>query len=184
MAIFKEYGWNDVGKFIDLTGKRFGRLVAISLANKINYRYMWNCECDCGNKVIVGRTELRTGDTKSCGCLHLEIVRKEKGLSAFNAIYGSYKNSARIRKLEFLLTKNEFLQMSSEYCFYCGIEPKQIKECEGKNGMFVYNGIDRLDSSLGYFPENCVPCCGRCNEAKMSQTQNDFYHGLIEFIKI
>jgi len=54
-----------MGKLIDLTGQRFGRLVALKYLGKSR----WLCKCDCGNKKPVYARELRSGDTRSCGCL-------------------------------------------------------------------------------------------------------------------
>lgn len=56
---------------IDLTGQRFGRLVAL-YSKSFNGRLKWFCQCDCGNQVWVNTGGLRNGGTKSCGCLHKE----------------------------------------------------------------------------------------------------------------
>lgn len=62
---------------IDLTGHRFGRLVAIKEAGYANNHSMiWECECDCGNIVFVTTGDLRHGSTKSCGCLRVDSSRK------------------------------------------------------------------------------------------------------------
>jgi len=55
---------------IDLTGKRFGRLIVISKADRnISNKLLWLCLCDCGNeKKILGHS-LQKGNTKSCGCI-------------------------------------------------------------------------------------------------------------------
>ena len=62
-----------MGKFIDLTGQRFGRLEVIGKVEKpSNRKYTsayWLCKCDCGNKKVVASNDLRRGVTKSCGCL-------------------------------------------------------------------------------------------------------------------
>jgi len=62
----------------DLTGRRFGRLVAehfISPASRSN-GYAWQCQCDCGNtKIILGRS-LMTGMTTSCGCYQKEAATR------------------------------------------------------------------------------------------------------------
>ena len=57
-------------KLIDLTGKRFGRLVVIERhpMNSKQNKPRWVCICDCGNTTIVGGCELRSGNTSSCGC--------------------------------------------------------------------------------------------------------------------
>lgn len=62
-------------KRIDITDKRFGRLIAIKCVGK-NHRShaMWLCKCDCGNEGTFSSYYLRTGDTKSCGCLKSEFM--------------------------------------------------------------------------------------------------------------
>lgn len=59
---------------IDITGKRFGRLVALSVTEeKDKHRgRKWLCKCDCGKTVIVSGASLRSGISKSCGCLRIE----------------------------------------------------------------------------------------------------------------
>jgi hypothetical protein len=63
-----------LGKFIDLTGQRFGRLVVVERAeNNKNGSARWNCKCDCGEYVLIKSTnELTSGKRKSCGCLNSE----------------------------------------------------------------------------------------------------------------
>lgn len=62
-------------KHPDLTGKRFGKLVAIRRTEtKDGYRY-WLCKCDCGSEVNVRATQLTQGRTNSCGCLRKESKR-------------------------------------------------------------------------------------------------------------
>lgn len=58
---------------LDLTGRRFGRLVALERAGSApDRKALWRCRCDCGNEKTVRTTYLTSGDTRSCGCLHLE----------------------------------------------------------------------------------------------------------------
>ena len=61
-------------RHISLVGKRFGRLSVISDCGKQGLDYIYKCKCDCGNEALVLGTNLRTGNTKSCGCLHREIT--------------------------------------------------------------------------------------------------------------
>ena len=59
-----------MGKIIDLTGQKFGKLTVISKTDKTYKRnYYWLCKCDCGNEVMVLGMHLKKGNTKSCGCL-------------------------------------------------------------------------------------------------------------------
>ena len=57
-------------KIIDLTGKKFGNLTVLKLEGRDKFgETIWNCRCDCGNLTNVRSRKLRTGNTKSCGCL-------------------------------------------------------------------------------------------------------------------
>jgi hypothetical protein len=56
--------------FVDLTGQRFGKLVEIKRTeNNKSGAVMWLCQCDCGNEKITSSGSLRSGGTKSCGCI-------------------------------------------------------------------------------------------------------------------
>lgn len=57
-----------MGKLIDLTGRRFGRLVVRSRHGHLNGVSAWLCECDCGKYHVVRGSSLRYGYTTSCGC--------------------------------------------------------------------------------------------------------------------
>lgn len=68
-----------MGKFIDLTGQKFGRLVVIECVGRDKHKHiLWKCVCNCPNgektECIVDGGHLRTGHTRSCGCLHDELV--------------------------------------------------------------------------------------------------------------
>lgn len=56
-------------KLIDLTGKKFNKLLVLERAENIGKKVAWKCLCDCGNETIVEGYSLKTGKTKSCGCL-------------------------------------------------------------------------------------------------------------------
>lgn len=67
---------------IDLTGKRFSRLIVLSRAFKSKtLETWWNCRCDCGKEKVIRGAALKkgiqgTGGTQSCGCLRLERIIK------------------------------------------------------------------------------------------------------------
>lgn len=69
-----------MGKLRDLTGKIFGRLTVIDIADKRvkNGGIIWKCKCNCGNITEVSSGNLIRGLAKSCGCLQKEIA-KENG---------------------------------------------------------------------------------------------------------
>lgn len=65
-----------MGKFIDLTGQKFGRLTVVKRVEDVRLgRPRWLCKCDCGNECIVTSHNLKNG-TKSCGCLKSENTIK------------------------------------------------------------------------------------------------------------
>lgn len=63
---------------IDLTGQRFGRLVAVRSADRApDGHRMWLCLCDCGQTCTVAGRNMRSGRTTSCGCFHRERLREQ-----------------------------------------------------------------------------------------------------------
>lgn len=60
-------------KYSDITNKKFGNLIAIE---RVDGR--WLCRCDCGNTSLVRFTDLKSGNTKSCGCLHKQMMSETK----------------------------------------------------------------------------------------------------------
>ena len=66
-----------MSNFIDLTGQKFGRLTVIRKAeNPSEAHIKWLCECECGNFITTRGTSLRSGITKSCGCLVSDKIRE------------------------------------------------------------------------------------------------------------
>lgn len=59
---------------IDLTGERFGRLRVLSRGEGRAGRPTWLCRCDCGNHVEVASGNLRSGNSRSCGCARSESL--------------------------------------------------------------------------------------------------------------
>lgn len=66
--------------FENLRGQVFGRLTVIEpTENRINKSVVWRCQCECGNEKMVSAASLKTGKTKSCGCLKEETDKMPKG---------------------------------------------------------------------------------------------------------
>lgn len=97
------------------------------------------------------------------------------------------KARARNRKQEWALTDEQFISLIAQPCHYCGVmNSNRIKASSRYKTDFVYNGIDRKDSSLGYTPENSLPSCKHCNLAKREKPYKDFIewvHKTSEFLK-
>lgn len=58
----------------DITGVRFGRLVALEFFDIVPGGARWTCVCDCGNTKVVPSSSMVRGDSRSCGCLNLERI--------------------------------------------------------------------------------------------------------------
>lgn len=140
---------------INLTGKVLGRLTVLKfdeykIVNGLRWPY-WFVKCECGKKrslrqnVLVG---LKT--QKSCGCL-LNDFRKnilpgiaskrnaiEPGKAMFNDIFYSYKYRAKLLNVSFTLTKKQFKVIINRNCFYCGVEPLQIRRKRYVNGLYLF----------------------------------------------
>lgn len=66
-----------MSRFTDLTGQRFSRLLVVVRTEHKNRNSRWVCICDCGKQTIVDRSGLKSGNTKSCGCLNEESRRNK-----------------------------------------------------------------------------------------------------------
>ena len=83
----------------DLTGQRYGKLVAVEkTGKKQNNSQVWLCECDCGNKVEVSAGNLTSGKTNSCGCL-LDESRKKAIKKALDTRQDQYVDGTDIYQL-------------------------------------------------------------------------------------
>jgi len=66
-----------MSKKVDLSGKRFGRLIVINESKKDDKgKIYWSCLCDCGKSTITRGDRLKEGRVSSCGCLQKEVVSR------------------------------------------------------------------------------------------------------------
>lgn len=59
----------------DFTGRVFGRLTALKRESETGKRTRYVCSCECGAEITVDGSSLSTGNTKSCGCLHRDLLK-------------------------------------------------------------------------------------------------------------
>lgn len=141
-------------RFIDLTGQRFGKLTVVERAeNTKEGKAKWLCRCECGKTTTVTRSNLRSGQTTSCGCFLKETIEKHgmnntrlyriwKGIKArcYNPHGETYKNYG-----------GRGIAMCDEWredftAFY---------EWAMSNGYSDDLTIDRIDVNGNYEPNNC-----------------------------
>lgn len=168
----------------DLTGQTFGKYTALEYAGSSK----WKCQCTCGIINEVRTSDLNNGNSQ--GCKKCQNRLKEKSQSGLNILYGKYKRRAKEYNREFSLTLDEFKNLTSSTCHYCGIEPqhtitspKHVSEESREFAKYTYNGIDRKNSALGYTLENSLCCCETCNKAKLDMSYEDFLNYIQRLIK-
>jgi hypothetical protein len=83
--------------------------------------------------------------------------------------YKNYKNRAIKKNLEFLLTENDYEDITNKNCYFCGKE----------NTIRHSNGIDRIDNSKGYIINNVSSCCSECNYMKRNYSFQDVINKFI-----
>ena len=134
-----------MAKALDLTGIRFGRLVAISKAPSRSGKTYWLCKCDCGNYKEVQTAHLRGSKIQSCGCLQKEksvtapveenricvICGKEFKPNNYKRIYcedcvPAGLSNTESAKLRARLLKHKLIQYKGNQCEICG-----YNKCEG-----------------------------------------------------
>lgn len=146
-------------KYIDITGRKFGRLTSVSVVykNKYNEEY-WNCVCDCGNKVVVRKSHLLQGKIVSCKCFQKE--RRMQGISKIKCL-----SKTRLYRIWQNMKNRCYYKKHPEAKYWGG---KGIEVCKEWKESFInfyewamqhgyqdHLSIDRIDSDGNYCPENC-----------------------------
>lgn len=144
----------------DLTGKRFGQLVARHQDGKdAQGRIFWSCLCDCGNVKRVRTAHLNRGAVQSCGCTKLQRIAEAKTKHGHakgghvSPIYSSWASMhTRCSNPKF-----------KDYSYYGGRGISVCSEWASFDGFLADMGgswregltIDRIDNNGNYEPTNC-----------------------------
>lgn len=159
--------------FIDLSGQKFGRLIVVSRGQNDKYgKTKWICKCNCGNEKIVSIRELKTGHSKSCGCLRQETTTKRNLKRPYHWIYIMLKGQAKYAEKNCTITYDDILDfVKIDKCHYCNTEIIWSKH--GTNKNYHSYRLDRKDNNMGYTKDNCVVCCKICNKVKLDIFTHD-----------
>ena len=149
-------------KRLNLVGQNFGKLLVLSKGNTTSDRHrQWNCICDCGNKTCVTSQKLKSGHTKSCGCLKFE---RFKGIGS----YFKHGHSKKSNRSGIYLSWRSMINRCSnpKHPHYHDYADRGISICDRWKHNFMSfledmgdrpKGLTlhRIDNNLGYYKENC-----------------------------
>lgn len=136
-----------MAKVKDITGRRFGRLTVLQMAGSDTFRNSaWLCLCDCGKRKVIGRPNLISGNSTSCGCQSRERLTKHG--KSNTRLYRVWSTMVYSRKGAVVCEewRNSF-QAFHDWAMAHGFE-----EDAPKGESFVY----RIDTKQGYSPKNCA----------------------------
>ena len=141
----------------NLIGKKYGRLTVIAEAGRCGSRgVIWKCRCDCGNETNVKEVCLKSGETKSCGCLHREISKQIKtthGMSR-TRLYKEWRNAKTRCENPNTPYYHEYggrgIKFSSEWDDFVN-----FRDWAQSNGYDDSLTLDRIDVNGDYEPSNC-----------------------------
>ena len=148
-----------MGKFIDITGKTFGRWSVIKREGVDSAGHiLWHCKCICGKENLVSGSDLHSGRSKSCGCLNLELKAKrayKHGLR-HHPYYDTYRSM--IRRCCYPSNSN-YARYGGRGITVCQRWKDSIEaflEDIKKLPYYGVNGytLDRIDNDGPYSPEN------------------------------
>ena len=97
--------------------------------------------------------------------------------------YSKTKMKAEKRNIDFLLPYPIFKYLIKQDCYYCGQEPTATNN-EPMMKDFEFNGLDRVDNTKPYEPNNLVACCFVCNQMKSNRSYEDFIDKIKKIYKL
>lgn len=144
--------------FLNLTGKRFGRLTAVRQGRTAGGRSAWVCLCDCGKETTVYTNKLTSGATRSCGCLRREVAAKkatkhgEASAPLYHVLRAMHQRCENPKAHDYQWYGALGVTVCDEWKL---TEYPIFKAWALANGYRPGLTIDRIDPSKGYSPDNC-----------------------------
>jgi len=143
--------------FINIIGQKFNKLTVISRApDKQKWKPIYNCLCDCGNKVIVYNYNLKNNHTTSCGC-HQKRVASKKNRTHYLTGSTEYRTWANMKNRCYNTRSKRFNDWGGRGIKVCDrwIDSfENFLEDMGKKPT-PQHSIDRIDNNGNYTPSNC-----------------------------
>lgn len=154
-----------MGKFINLTGQRFGRLTAVKRVGTKNGSPLWECICDCGRIIQVSTNHLRSGNTRSCGCIHKEQlvsrnIKNAKHGYEGERLYGVWRamkqRCSNSNRKDFSNYGGRGVVVCTEWLNdYVAFRKWAFSNGYDPNASYMACTLDRIDVNKGYCPSNC-----------------------------
>lgn len=143
------------------------------------HRDFFTFVCNCGEYFKLRSTNSFTSyeDIQCPDCKRIGRLKENIGE---RYIFKRVKWDAKKAGRSFNLSFDWFVKAIHQPCHYCNrVDINKVNVASKKAGEFLltdfrYNGLDRVDNSIGYEESNCVPCCVVCNRAKNSMPYDDF----------
>lgn len=135
---------------LNLKGTKAGRLLVLrKVGSDIQKRILWECQCDCGNIVIIKSSSLKT--TKSCGCLRKEVAslrmsRHGESKTKLYSVWGAMQQ----RCVDIPLYSDRGISVCDEW-----LDFQSFKKWALANGYQEGLYIDRIENDGDYEPNNC-----------------------------
>lgn len=133
---------------------KYGRLTVIEFADVKGGNKRYLCLCDCGNKKVIAGTSLRTGATKSCGCLNLEKKRTRDNV---HGLHGTKIHKSWSAMIQRCTNPNnpKYYRYGGRGITVCERWKKFKNFLEDMGIPKQHLSLDRIDNNGNYEPSNC-----------------------------
>jgi len=180
-----------MGRLLDLTGQRFGRLTVLSRNGSDKFRRpLWLALCNCGTQKLVASPALRNSRIKSCGCLLRELKKEDLTGQAFGFLV--VKNRAHLGRrpaylvrcvcgIEKIVRREGLLSGTTKSCGCAANKLRKTKiekkfnltnMCFGKLRVISRSGSERSSDGSSHTTWECKCECGKIVKARTAALNN------------